>query len=242
MGVCMHFSIRLTLACACAGIAFYAQAAADKGDIRVNIDGVEHEKPIPVAQALCTPTADGKSNKVATPLRPTMRWSGVPKDAATLAVFMMDPDVPADFTDAGKEGKILPSDAKRQDFFHYGLVNLPASVTSIAGAESRDTPRTGTELVNDLGINGYISPKTAYGGPCPPWNDARVHHYHFIVLALDKDAPIAAPAAKECATPSCQPDTAKNTFNRLISSPHVLAKGVTIGTYTLNPNSSGAAK
>jgi phosphatidylethanolamine-binding protein (PEBP) family uncharacterized protein len=225
---------RFSLACACAGFAASAFAAADRGSIRVTVDGLTDGKPIPATHALCTPTADGKSDKVATPLRPTLTWSGVPKDAATLAIFMMDPDVPADFTDAGKEGKTLPEDSKRQDFFHYGLVNLPASVTSLSGAESRDTPRPGTELVNDLGINGYISPETAYGGPCPPWNDERLHHYHFIVLALDKNAPIDAPSEADCNAPACRADTAKNTFNRLIGSPHVLAKGVAIGTYTLN--------
>ena len=24
-----------------------------------------------------------------------------------------------------------------------------------------------------------------YDGPCPPWNDEIVHHYHFTVYALD---------------------------------------------------------
>ena len=24
-----------------------------------------------------------------------------------------------------------------------------------------------------------------YDGPCPPWNDERVHHYHFTLYALD---------------------------------------------------------
>jgi len=24
-----------------------------------------------------------------------------------------------------------------------------------------------------------------YDGPCPPWNDERVHHYHFRIHALD---------------------------------------------------------
>jgi phosphatidylethanolamine-binding protein (PEBP) family uncharacterized protein len=238
----MQHSIRLTLAFASVSLAVAAHAATDTGSIVVTVDGMENGKPIPATQALCTPAADGKSSKVPMPLRPTVHWSGVPKQASSLAIFMMDPDVPADFTDVGKEGKTLPGDAKRQDFFHYGLVHLPASVTSLAGAESRDTPKTGVELVNDLGINGYISPETAYGGPCPPWNDKRIHHYHFIVLALDKDAPIDGPAEADCNAPACRSDTAKNSFDRLMASPHVLAKGIAIGTYTLNADLRAAVK
>jgi phosphatidylethanolamine-binding protein (PEBP) family uncharacterized protein len=238
----MRFPIRLALAFATAGIAVCAQATADKGTIRVHVDGVKHGKPIPAAQGLCISTADGKSDKVPVPLRPAMHWSGVPKEAASLAIFMMDPDVPADFTDAGKDGKTLANDAPRQDFYHYGLVNLDPSMISLPGGKSQVAPSNGRELVNDLGLNGYVSPKTAYGGPCPPWNDERVHHYHFIVLALDKDAPIEAATAADCTAPSCQSDTAKNTFDRLINSPHVLAKGVTVGTYTLNARLREATK
>jgi phosphatidylethanolamine-binding protein (PEBP) family uncharacterized protein len=252
----MRYSIRFTLACACVGVALCAQAAADKGSIRVKIDGVVHGKPIPAAQALCVATADGKSEKVKQPQRPAITLSGVPKEAASVAIFMMDPDVPADFTDAGKEGKTLAADSKRQNFFHYGLVNVPPQVTRIIDTSGKldknpgfpfyidpADPKHGTiELTNDLGLNGYVEPASAYGGPCPPWNDDRVHHYHFIVLALDKDAPIKGVTADDCTASSCQSNTAKNTFNRLINSPHVLAKGVIVGTYTLNANLREAAK
>jgi phosphatidylethanolamine-binding protein (PEBP) family uncharacterized protein len=27
-----------------------------------------------------------------------------------------------------------------------------------------------------------------YDGPCPPWNDSLVHHYHFTVYALSLDS------------------------------------------------------
>lgn len=205
-----------------AAVAMAANAAAP--DLTVTVDGVRAGKPIPQEQALCTPTADGKSDKVKQILRPTIGWSGAPAGTASFAVFMMDPDVPADFTDAGKEGKTLPKDSKRQDFFHYGIVNIPASATQLAGGDATKAPAAGSELPNDLGANGYVKPTHAYGGPCPPWNDERRHNYHFIVLALDADAPKTKPR-----------ETAKDAFNRLIGSKHVLAKGATIGTYTLNP-------
>jgi len=61
-----------------------------------------------------------------------------------------------------------------------------------------------------------------YDGPCPPWNDERLHHYHFTVYALsvktlglsgafDAEAALAAMKGK------------------------VLAKGTSTGIFTQNP-------
>jgi phosphatidylethanolamine-binding protein (PEBP) family uncharacterized protein len=61
-----------------------------------------------------------------------------------------------------------------------------------------------------------------YDGPCPPWNDSLVHHYHFRALALDLarcpvegifNGPAAAAAIKG----------------------HVLAEASFVGTYALYP-------
>lgn len=210
-----------------------SSAFAAQGKLNVTVDGQTSGATVPEANLLCKPTDDGKSTG-GTNLRPSIHWTGAPKGTKSFAVFMMDPDVPADFSDAGKEGKIIAKDAKRQDFFHYGVVNIPASVNTLAGGDSSQKPAHGTELVNDLG--SYVPSPTQFGGPCPPWNDARMHHYHFMVLALDDKAPIDAPAATDCNDPACKPDTAKNTFNRLIASKHVLAKGTVMGTYSLNPS------
>jgi phosphatidylethanolamine-binding protein (PEBP) family uncharacterized protein len=243
-------SLFLGLAAAFAAPSGYALPAAKPGAITITVAGVTSGEPIPEAQALCTPTAEGKSAQVKAPQRPAITLSGVPKEAASVAIFMMDPDVPADFTDAGKDGKTLAADSARQDFFHYGLVNVPPQATRIVDNSGNldknpgfpfyvdpADPKHGTiELTNDLGLNGYVSPATAYGGPCPPWNDARPHHYHFIALALDKDAPVQVEAKMPAnAKPGDDPMTAKNTFTRLMESKHVLATGTVVGTYTLNP-------
>ena len=61
-----------------------------------------------------------------------------------------------------------------------------------------------------------------YDGACPPWNDERVHHYHFQVFALDTE----------------KPEGLKETFTGAQAEaaivPHVLAKGEVVATYTLN--------
>lgn len=189
--------------------------------LTVTVENLSNNKPIPAKNALCIPTKDGKSgpgeNK-----RPTIHWTGVPEGTQSIAVFMMDPDVPADFTDAGIEGKTIAADAPRQDFFHYGVVNIPATATALAGGDAQKSPRFGTQLVNDLG--SYIPTPAQFGGPCPPWNDARLHHYHFIVLALATPTPLAPQL------------TAKQAFATLLKSPHLLAKGSVIGSYSLNPS------
>lgn len=218
-----------SLALAMAGA---AQAASPS--LSVTVDGVVDGKSIPAEQAVCLPTEDGKSNTEGKNLRPTISWRGAPENTASFAVFMMDPDVPADFSDAGKEGKVIAEKAKRQDFYHYGVVNIPANVTTLEGGSG--AAASGVELANDMGINKYVAPVAAYGGPCPPWNDARVHHYHYIVLALDKDAPVLNMDRVRYASLKTNPNNARHTLDRLLASKHVLAKGTVIGTYTLNPS------
>ena len=223
--------LRFLLITAMAGTALAASAAAPKPSLNVTVEGMVSGQPIADKQALCLPTADGKSDKIGANIRPEIRWSGAPAGTKSFAVFMMDPDVPADFTDAGKDGRILAADAKRQDFYHWGVINIPADVSALAGGKPGSAITSGTELLNDLGSNGYITPPTAFGGPCPPWNDARIHHYHFIVLALN-----ATPA------PVSDKTTAKEMFSRLIASDALLASGTVIGTYTLNPALRAAQK
>lgn len=224
---------RCTL-CVAAILAMPLLATAAPVPLEVAVEGIENGKRIPDSIALCTPTADGKSDHRNSAPRPTIRWSGAPGTTKSIAVFMMDPDVPADFTNAGKEGKTLSATAKRQDFFHYGIVNLPADAVMLDGSKTAARPAQGDELPNDLGLNQYVGAPGQFGGPCPPWNDERLHRYNFIVLALDAEAPISVPNPSDSADPASNPATAKNTYNRLIASKHVLAKGQVMGTYTLN--------
>ena len=204
-------------------------ALAKPVEMKILVEGVNPGETMPKRSLLCQPTADGKSTDGKN-MRPTIAWDQAPEGTESFAVFMMDPDVPADFTDAGKEGKVIAKDAKRQDFFHYGVVNIPATATALNGGLASQPPRYGTELANSLG--SYVSKPGMFGGPCPPWNDERLHHYHFIVLALGKDAPIAAPKK---ARDAAEAAGAKATFARLMESDALLGKATVVGTYSLNP-------
>jgi hypothetical protein len=60
-----------------------------------------------------------------------------------------------------------------------------------------------------------------YDGPCPPWNDELLHHYHFELYATDVDR--------------CPVDGAFTARDvRAALGGHVLAEARLTGTYSLN--------
>ena len=61
-----------------------------------------------------------------------------------------------------------------------------------------------------------------YDGPCPPWNDEVVHHYHFTVYALGVSS-LGLPADFDAAAAM---DAMKGK---------ILAQGELLGLYTQNP-------
>lgn len=93
-------------------------------------------------------------------ISPHLAWSGFPEETRSFTVTCLDPDAP---TGSG--------------FWHWLLVNLPASVTELP---TRTEPPAGAFCVrNDFG-------EREYGGPAPPAGD-RPHRYIFVVHAVDVD-------------------------------------------------------
>jgi Raf kinase inhibitor-like YbhB/YbcL family protein len=182
----------------------------------VKLGGIEEGKPINEKFAYCV--ADGKgATKDGGNISPAINWSGAPDGTKSYAVIVVDRDVPANFDSANKEGKVIQADAPRRDFYHWVQVNIPAAVTSLA----ENTNTVGMGGNNDFGAGS--KGKSGYDGPCPPWNDERLHHYHFIVYALD--------------TPTLglnMPFSGKQAEDAMNG--HILAKGEVVGTYTTNQN------
>ncbi len=156
------------------------------GAFKINISGIENNKSIDPKFAYCVgKDGDGEN------LRPEISWENAPEGTKSFAVIVVDPDVPTDFTDAGKEGKTIPADQKRQDFVHYALIDIPANINKIEAGKGRGTNKA-KENAGKTGINDYAvfmpNAKTedhaGWDGMCPPWNDERTHHYNFIVYAL----------------------------------------------------------
>lgn len=98
---------------------------------------------------------------------PSLQWTGVPDDAASVAVVVDDPDAPSG------------------TFVHWVLWGIDPDTTSI---ESGAVPDGARQARNSAG-------HAAYDGPCPPGTST--HHYRFTVYALGDTPTAAdgAPAA-----------------------------------------------
>ncbi len=169
---------------------------------------------------------------------PELAWSDVPEGTKSFALICHDPDVPSKGDNVNKEGREVPPSLPRVNFYHWLLWGIPASAREIAaGSQSEGVTsrgKSGPDAPRGMrhGINSYTGwfagdPNMkgdyyGYDGPCPPWNDAIVHHYIFTVCALDverlevKGEPVA-----------------ENVEAALKG--HVLAEAKLMVTYTLNP-------
>lgn len=206
---------------------------------RVWSDSFEDGKPIPEGFAFAKPDPMGKEHTLPAGNRnPQIAWSNPPLGTKSLIVICEDNDVPADFSKANVEGETIPADAPRTSFIHWVLVDIVPEEPCIDAATLSKgiSPRgkRGPACANGMrqGLNDYTDafkgdPNNeghyyGYDGPCPPWNDERVHRYVFTVYAVD--FPLLP---------------LKGNFNgrdvKEAMKGHILASASTVGTYTLNP-------
>lgn len=168
--------------------------------LTVESDSINHGERVPEQHAFGVPDGSGKAAPEGGNRSPHLRWSGHPEGTQSFALIVYDPDVPADFTDANQEDKTIPEDAQRQDFSHWLLVDISPETTELPEGAGSDGIVPGGKPVGptEHGITGSTSYTDAfagdpemggtyggYDGPFPPFNDERLHHYHFQVYALD---------------------------------------------------------
>lgn len=138
--------------------------------------------------------------ELSTNLSPHLQWSDFPEDTASFALLCMDPDVPSVADDVNQEGRTISKDLPRVQFCHWAMINLPRDCTELATGECSHEVTIGGKSNPSgppgsiQGLNDYTQfmaqdPQMrgqyyGYDGPCPPWNDERLHHYVFTVYAL----------------------------------------------------------
>ena len=125
-------------------------------------------------------------------ISPALSWSGVPEGTQSFALILDDPDAPGG------------------TFTHWVIFNIPAETLELEEARptSPQLPNGALQGRNSFGAIGY-------GGPCPP--QGTLHHYHFVIYALDETLDLTAGASKA------------QVLNAMQG--HILAQAEIIGTY-----------
>ncbi len=203
----------------------------------LKIHGFEPGGPIPGTFALGVPGTDGPvtwgGNR-----NPALSWSGLPEGTRSLAMIVVDPDAPASGELVNIEGKRIPKDFPRGDFHHWVLVDIPPDLPIIAEGIDSQRVQEGGKAVGgtDYGVRGrndYTDwfagdpqMEGVYGGwdgPCPPWNDERVHSYRFVVYAIDVDTLGLS-------------DRFTGGDARQAMAGHILDRAEIVGLYAINPD------
>jgi hypothetical protein len=180
--------------------------------------------------------------KLSSNRNPHFGWNDLPAGTRSLALICHDPDVPSRGDDVNQDGKTVPADLPRVDFFHWILLDLPPQAGAIAAGafSSGVTPRgkSGPPVTSiefgalRHGINDYTGwfagdadmkgNYFGYDGPCPPWNDSIVHRYIFTLYALDVD--------KLAVDGNFTGQQVRQAMQG-----HILAQAQWMGKYSLNP-------
>jgi hypothetical protein len=125
-------------------------------------------------------------------ISPALSWSGAPEGTRSFALILDDPDAPGG------------------TFTHWVIFNIPAETLELEEAipTSPQLPNGALQGRNNFGTIGY-------SGPCPP--KGSLHHYHFVIYALDETLDLTAGASKA------------QVLNAMQG--HILAQAEVIGTY-----------
>jgi Raf kinase inhibitor-like YbhB/YbcL family protein len=170
---------------------------------------------------------------------PHLGWADLPGGTRSVALICGDPDAPTVPDDVNREGVTVPRDLPRAVFYHWAIVDLAPDAAPLAEGEFSEGVTAGGKNAASgprgtrQGANGYTQwfagdeamagTYFGYDGPCPPWNDERVHHYHFTLYALDVER--------------CEVEgvfTADDVLAAIEG--HVLGEAKLSGTYAIYPN------
>jgi len=178
------------------------EPAVAKDALQFEVVGFENGGTIPDSMAFCVPAATGNVT-FGSNTNPELKWSQVPEGTKSFAIVCHDSEVPTVGDDVNKEGKSIPKDLKRSDFYHWVMADMTPGLRGLSAGQDSKKVTTGGKAPGPTdygarGINDYTSWFSAdekmrgeyggYDGPCPPWNDERMHIYHFTLYALSVDS------------------------------------------------------
>ena len=205
--------------------------------MRLHIDGFDNGGVIP--ERFAFGVMDPATHvRLGANLNPALRWSDITERATSLVLICVDSDVPTVGDDVNQEDREIPADLPRTRFYHWVMVDLAPTDGGVDegacsdGVTARGKREPAGPTGSRQGSNDYTGwfasdadmagDYRGYDGPCPPWNDPLVHHYHFELYALD--------------LPRCPVDGAFDgrAVMKAIEG-HVLAQVAIMGQYSLNP-------
>ncbi|MGA8612509.1 MAG: YbhB/YbcL family Raf kinase inhibitor-like protein [Xanthobacteraceae bacterium] len=214
-----------------------ATMPASARELRVSVDTFKNGEMIPNKFAFCVPAAQGHTAPGAN-FSPSISWSRGPHGTKSYAIMLYDTDSPAEQREKiNKEGVAMTPAIRRRRFYHWVLVDIPPHIRSLEeGADSDARVVHGKPAkpaaAGVRGLNDYTRITAdndamkgqyyGYDGPCPPWNDEVVHHYHFAVFALSVKSLDLFPGFDGDAALEVMKDK-------------ILAEGEVVGLYTQNP-------
>lgn len=194
-------------------------------------------QPIPSQFAFGKPGPEGEPCVLSDNHSPHLAWGDAPAGTRSFALSCIDPDVPSVGDDVNQADRHVRADLPRVEFVHWLMVDIPPECRELGAGSCCDgiTARGKREPFGPPGARQGLNDYTGwfagdadmggdylgYDGPCPPWNDERLHHYHFRVYALDVP------------TLGLEPGFSLADFRRAIDG-HVLDEAQIVGTYTLN--------
>jgi Raf kinase inhibitor-like YbhB/YbcL family protein len=112
-----------------------------------------------VAEGVYFPVSEICARYDGSDVSPALSWSGAPQGTKSLAITMFDPDAHGD------------------GWWHWLVVNIPATATGLAQGAGRGTlPDGAVALQNSSG-------NARYDGSCPPAGSG-LHHYEITLWAL----------------------------------------------------------
>jgi len=206
--------------------------------MQITSDSFRNGDPIPARCAFGKPNpqthVELSDNK-----NPHLAWSGLPAGTKSLVLICHDVDVPSQPDNVNKDGVTVPASLPRVDFYHWVLVDLAPNAAPIGegefsngitpkGKAGPEGPRGTRQGVNNYtqwfaGDDSMAGNYFGYDGPCPPWNDEIIHHYHFTLYATD---------LAQCPVQGAV--TGPGVLSAIKG--HVLGSASLVGTYAIYPH------